>query len=153
MLQAMHLCKKKKSPAELAAWSEAAGGPDRACRLCLPQVWTKWDEQPSHFRTVGLTCTDSDSTNKLLSPATAPHHQGQVSLLYQLVHCVLPHKDKDKELQKATRWSACPSFPNEQNKQLQSGFIFLNIILHRLFTCCCCCTVFKKGVKLSRCLL
>ncbi|TNN82781.1 hypothetical protein EYF80_007022 [Liparis tanakae] len=37
------------------------------------------DEQMRHFANLRLTCTDSDSTNKLLSPAAAPHHQSQDS--------------------------------------------------------------------------
>lgn len=43
-------------------------------QLCGPQVIFEHSET--------LTCTDSDSADKLLSPATAAHHQRQVSLLY-----------------------------------------------------------------------
>ncbi len=50
-----------------------------------------------HFRTPRLTCADSDSTNKLLSPAAAPHHQSQVRLLDQLVHCALQAATKAKK--------------------------------------------------------
>ncbi|KAF3841334.1 hypothetical protein F7725_007196 [Dissostichus mawsoni] len=46
-------------------------------------------KQMRHLTALRLTCTDSDSTNKLLPPAAAPHHQSQVRLLYQLVHCAL----------------------------------------------------------------
>lgn len=36
-----------------------------------------------------LTCADRDGANKLLPPAAAPDHQGQVCLLDQLVHRAL----------------------------------------------------------------
>lgn len=36
-----------------------------------------------------LTCADRDGANKLLPPAAAPNHQGQVCLLDQLVHRAL----------------------------------------------------------------
>lgn len=47
-----------------------------------------------HFRTLRLTCTDSDGTNKLLSPAAAPYNKSQVRFLDQLVHCALQGKQK-----------------------------------------------------------
>lgn len=47
------------------------------------------DEGMRYFRRPRLTCADCDSANKLLSPAAAPHHQSQVGLLDQLVHCAL----------------------------------------------------------------
>lgn len=37
----------------------------------------------------GFTCTDGDGADELLPPAAAPHHQGQVGLLDQLIYCVL----------------------------------------------------------------
>lgn len=42
-----------------------------------------------HLGTLQLTCADSDGTDKLLSPAAAPHHQSQVCLFDQLVHGAL----------------------------------------------------------------
>ena len=82
---------KKSSTSRLVrgSWWARSG-----CRLNLPQVRSHGDEQMRHFRTPRLTCTDSDSTNKLLSPAAAPHHQRQVRLLDQLVHRALQTKTK-----------------------------------------------------------
>lgn len=51
-------------------------------------------QAPSSTESLQLTCADGDSTNKLLSPAAAPHHQSQVRLLDQLVHCALPADTK-----------------------------------------------------------
>lgn len=84
-------CLKKKTT------QQAAGGADPARRLYLPQVWSRRNEQMRHFGTPRLTCADSDSANKLLSPAAAPHHQGQVRLLDQLVHCALQAPTKGKK--------------------------------------------------------
>ncbi len=55
-------------------------------QLCGPllfeHVWTQFGRET-------LTCTDSDSADKLFSPAAAAHHQRQVSLLYELVDGIL----------------------------------------------------------------
>lgn len=75
------------------------------CRLNLPQVWSQRDEQMRHFITPRLTCTDSDSTNKLLSPAAAPNHQSQVCLLDQFVHCALQMDTRQRQQkEKGTCW-------------------------------------------------
>lgn len=55
---------------------------------------TSGPQAPSSTESLQLTCADGDSTNKLLSPAAAPHHQSQVRLLDQLVHCALPADTK-----------------------------------------------------------
>lgn len=51
-----------------------------------------------HLRTLRLTCADSDSANKLLSPAAAPHHQSQVRLFDQLVHGALQKATNTKKV-------------------------------------------------------
>ncbi len=50
--------------------------------ILFVHVWTKFGREK-------LTCTDSDSADKLFSPAAAAHHQRQVSLLYELVDGIL----------------------------------------------------------------
>lgn len=42
-----------------------------------------------HMRTENITCTDGNSLHELLSPGICSHHQSQVGLLDQLVHCAL----------------------------------------------------------------
>lgn len=76
---------------------QAAGRPDPACRLNLLQGCLQRDEQMRHYKTPRRTCTDSDGTNKLLSPAAAPYDQSQVCLLNQLVHCALQKKMQGKQ--------------------------------------------------------
>lgn len=49
-----------------------------------------------------LTCADRDGAHKLLPPAAAPHHQGQVCLLDQLVHRAL-RKGRRNDRKSVTR--------------------------------------------------
>lgn len=66
-------------------------------RLVRGRWVTSSPQAQSSTESLQLTCTDSDSTNKLLSPAAAPHHQSQVRLLDQLVHCALQTDTKTKK--------------------------------------------------------
>lgn len=68
--------------------------------LSHPQVWPQGSEQMRNFWMPQHTCTDSDSANKLLPPAAAPHHQSKVGLLDQLVHCALQMEKKRQRKQK-----------------------------------------------------
>lgn len=60
---------------------------EHAALMSLPQRWYVKERE-------ALTCTDSDSIDKLLSPATAAHHQSKVRLLNQLIYCVLNKQTK-----------------------------------------------------------
>lgn len=63
-----------------------------------------------------LTCADRDGANKLLPPAAAPHHQGQVCLLDQLVHRALWTRKHNTE---GVQWSPSANKQTEEKVLLR----------------------------------